>query len=68
MFRGDKEFLQDIAKFMKEKFHAQRVILFGSYAYGNPDLVVKKTDDKSPIALDAKQNGVEITKEVLIYA
>ena len=32
------------------------------------DLVVKKTDDKSPIALEAKQNGVEITKEVLIYA
>jgi len=25
------------------------------------DLVVKKTDDKSPIALETKQNGVEIT-------
>lgn len=32
------------------------------------DLVVKKTDDKSPIALEAKQNGVEITKGVLVYA
>jgi len=31
------EAFKDIAKFMKEKFYAQRVILFGSYAYGNPN-------------------------------
>jgi len=32
------------------------------------DLVVKKPDDTSPIAIEAKQKGVEITKEGLVYA
>ena len=32
-----REVLQRIASFMKEKFHAQKVILFGSYAYGEAD-------------------------------
>jgi predicted nucleotidyltransferase len=32
------------------------------------DLVVKKCGDKSLIAIEAKQNGVEITEEVMIYA
>jgi len=31
-----KEVLQKVASFIKEHFHAQKVILFGSYASGNP--------------------------------
>jgi predicted nucleotidyltransferase len=32
-----REVLQKVASFIKEHFHAQKVILFGSYAYGKPD-------------------------------
>jgi len=28
--------LNEIANFIKDKFHAKKVILFGSYAYGTP--------------------------------
>lgn len=31
------ESLKKIASFIKESFGAQKVILFGSYAYGNPN-------------------------------
>ncbi len=29
--------LKEISAFIKDKFHADKVILFGSYAYGKPD-------------------------------
>lgn len=31
-----REMLNDIANFIKDKFHAHKVILFGSHAYGTP--------------------------------
>ncbi len=51
---ADDEFKQKLAKIVKrikEKYHSEKIILFGSYAYGNPDknsdvdlLIVKKTN------------------------
>lgn len=47
------ESLKKIASFIKERFGAQKVILFGSYAYGNPNsdsdidlLVIMDTKEK----------------------
>lgn len=32
----DTDFINDIAEFIKRRFNPQKVILFGSHAYGNP--------------------------------
>ncbi|HOF13139.1 MAG TPA: nucleotidyltransferase domain-containing protein [Spirochaetota bacterium] len=47
--------LKEISHFIKEKFLAQKVILFGSYAYGNPTpdsdidfFVIMDTDKRFP--------------------
>jgi len=49
------ELLRRVADFIKEHFHAQKVILFGSYAYGKPDkdsdidlLVIMNTNMRFP--------------------
>ncbi|MCX7883391.1 MAG: nucleotidyltransferase domain-containing protein [Brevinematales bacterium] len=48
--------LQEIASFIKQHFKAQKVILFGSYASGNPTkdsdidfLVIMKTNKRFPV-------------------
>lgn len=33
----DIKIIKNIAEFIKEKFNPQKIILFGSYAYGNPE-------------------------------
>lgn len=47
--------LKEIASFIKKSFGAEKVILFGSYAYGNPTqdsdidlLVIMETDKRFP--------------------
>jgi predicted nucleotidyltransferase len=34
--RIPEEVIQELARQIAEKFHPERIILFGSYAYGNP--------------------------------
>ena len=47
------ELLDDITQRIAEQFHPEKILLFGSYAYGNPTLhsdvdllVVMKSDDR----------------------
>ncbi len=60
--------LKEISAFIKDKFHAYKVILFGSYAYGKPDkdsdidlFVIMDTDERFPeeaakIRLEMEEN------------
>lgn len=48
--------LSKVADFIKEKFGAEKIILFGSYAYGNPAkdsdidlLVIMETEERFPV-------------------
>lgn len=52
-----KNTLQEIASFIKQKFGAEKVILFGSYAYGNP------TQDSDIDLLVIMETREEFSKE-----
>lgn len=45
----DFKIIKDMAEFIKEKFNPQKIILFGSHAYGKPD---KKSDIDFLVIMD----------------
>ncbi len=57
--------LKEISTFIKDKFHAYKVILFGSHAYGKPDkdsdidlFVIMETNQRFP------EQGAKIRLEI----
>ena len=47
-----KTLLADVARRIVEKFHPEKIVLFGSYAYGTPDL---DSDVDLLVVMDSKQ-------------
>ncbi len=72
-----EEFIRDITRKIVHVIHPDKVILFGSYAYGNPkkesdlDLLIVKESDKPPhkrsIPIRRLFRGYMIPMDILVY-
>ena len=74
-----KEVISRVTEKIKINYNPQEIILFGSYAYGNPDkdsdldlLIIKETDDKfrqrtlNVRRILSEENGL-IGLDILVY-
>ena len=63
--KDNRRFLQEAAQRIGQKFHPQKVILFGSYAYGHPD---RESDVDFLVIFSDRQKSrkryAEISKEL----
>jgi predicted nucleotidyltransferase len=53
-----------LAQRIKEKFHPEEIILFGSYAYGNPD---NASDIDLLIVMESKERYPKTAAKIQIY-